>query len=568
MNETATLPGTIRARVHEDAIGRVTRFFNATPADTLGELLQNARRAGATHVDIEIADGRVTVTDDGDGIADPAALLAFGQTAWSGETARREDPAGMGVYALARCPDVAIRSRRRPRTAGEPAGPGWHVRLTPAHFLGEEAAAVETIADKEMPFGTRVVFSDDRAAEGHARRAARHFPLPVTWGGEKLKRADFLKDSVYIEEWRGIRIGVRRHEPRYETHPEFNFHGIVIGGTGGRLLPVTLSIDAHWHARADIINCPELELVLPARKEIVETPFVDQLRTACRRAAFRAMLAYDEPVDVGTSTQATARALGVQLPDARARLAPWRPESIDEFSHLRRERDCRVELPPDAVVVDADIPVCDQHALWRAATTAGITGRLFKREPRFVGYGWYDSLTRAASMTTAFTLGGETRTVEGLRGQQDPPYTCRPETMTITLHTVDADGRKDAIDLPADVAFGDNEACWPEDMDLLVTADSGIEAPELTELMHDAFFSFSEDAEADSYETQSENFREEAMTRAVELLESPEEARLGNIRTRVQRWILPHVGRDASVTIRILPNWKIEVETAPAPAAE
>ncbi len=565
MNETATLPATIRARVHEDAIGRVTRFFNATPADTLGELLQNARRAGATRVDIEIADGRVAVTDDGDGIADPAALLAFGQTAWRGETARREDPAGMGVYALARCPDVAIRSRCRPRTAGGPAGPGWQVRLTPAHFLGEEAAAVETIADKETPFGTRVVFSDDRATEGDARRAARHFPLPVTCGGKEIERVDFLKGSVYTEEWRGLLIGIRTNEPSYGTRPEFNFHGIVIGGSR---LPVTRSIDAHWYARADIVNSPELELVLPARKEIVETPFVDQLRTACRRAAFRAMLACDEPVDVSVLTHAEASALGVQLPDARARLAPWRPTSSNELSYLRREPERRVDLPPDAIVVDKDIPVCDQHALWRAATRAGIAGRLVRREPQFAGYGWYDSLTRAASMTTAFTLGGEARTVEGLRERGNPPQTCRPETMMITLHTVDADGRKDAIDLPADVAFGDDDACWPEDIGLLVTADSGIEAPELAELMHDACFSFSDDAGADSYETQSENFRYNAMDRAVELLESPEEARLSSIRTNVERWILPYVLHKASVTIRILPNWKIEVHTAPAPAAE
>ena len=53
------LPATIRASVHEDAIGRVTRFFNATTLETLNELFQNARRAGATRVDVRIAGGVV-----------------------------------------------------------------------------------------------------------------------------------------------------------------------------------------------------------------------------------------------------------------------------------------------------------------------------------------------------------------------------------------------------------------------------------------------------------------------------------------------------------------------------
>jgi len=126
------LPRTIRARVHADAISRVTRFFNATTVETLNELFQNARRAGATRVDVTIAYGEVRATDDGQGIAQPAALLAFGQSNWESGAAQREDPAGMGVYALARRPRVTIRSRPRP-TDGHQL-PAWEVHLTPEHF--------------------------------------------------------------------------------------------------------------------------------------------------------------------------------------------------------------------------------------------------------------------------------------------------------------------------------------------------------------------------------------------------------------------------------------------------
>ena len=42
---TPSLPKEIRATIHEDAIQKVSRFFNATTAECLNELLQNSRRS-------------------------------------------------------------------------------------------------------------------------------------------------------------------------------------------------------------------------------------------------------------------------------------------------------------------------------------------------------------------------------------------------------------------------------------------------------------------------------------------------------------------------------------------
>ena len=556
MPETATLPKTIRARVHEDAIGRVTRFFNATTTETLNELFQNARRAGATRIDVRIADGEVTVTDDGGGIADPATLLAFGQTGWSAGTARREDPAGMGVYALARCPQVTIRSRRRP-AGDEPTAPGWQVRLTPAHFLGKETAAVETVADDRMLFETSVTFEDAKACGGNAERAARYFPLPVTYKGEELPRQDFLRDAVYTEEWRGIRIGVYAfREYHHGFPPKLNFHGVLIHELH---LPMTASLDTHWRVRTDVIDCPQLELVLPARKEVVETPFVDQLRTACRRTAYRAMLARDPEIDVAASVRADALAHGIELPVASRRLQPWKPAYADEHS-WKKENPGRGRFPADAIVIDADIPTCDEQALWRAADRAGITHRLFQADERLKGYDWYDDLRRATALTTTFTVDGRTETIEKLRESRNPPYTCRPEAISFTLHTVDAGGKTDEVDIPGDVAFGDEDPTWAEDLDLLVATDSNIRPHELAELMHDACFSASDDAEADSYETQSNDYRQAAESTALRVLVSAGEARLADLRNAVHQHVTPYVPPDHEVTIRIRRNRATEID--------
>ena len=557
------LPATIRARVHDDAISRVTRFFNATTIETLNELFQNARRAGATRVDVSIADGEVRVADDGHGIARPAALLAFGQSNWDAGAARREDPAGMGVYALARRPKVTIRSR--PRHAGGHQLPAWEVRLTPEHFLGKRDAAVSIVDAATLPFGTEIVFEDDKAGSWSVEYAAAHFPLPVTCNGGEVNRFNFLHDAVHVEHWRGIRLGVRasRHHPGRRA--ELNFHGIRIENVG---LPVIASMESEWHVRADVADCAELELVLPARKEIVETPFLERLRTACRTAIYHAMLKVnaagntDEQISLPADVRADALAHGIELPVARAELARWWPSYPNEYS-TKGGPAGRAALPDRPIVVEADIPPCDQVALWRAANRSGMAHRLYAEEPRYRGYPWYDSLSKVKKVTTSVVIGAEELSIEDARKREEPLETARPERITFVLETVDGDGAVEHVRIPADVAFGDDDTSWAEDVSVLVTGNSKITPDELADLIGDAFFSASDDYEADSYETQQDDYRQAAVAKALELLASAEEAMLSNVRTAVYRWVVPHLPRGNDAIIRIRRDKPIEVSIEP-----
>jgi signal transduction histidine kinase len=93
---------TIQAQVSQSTLGKVSRLFNSSLTDCLNELLQNARRAGATAVKMTLSDDRhLTLEDDGTGIAQPQTLLTLGESNWSEETKQQEDPAGMGVFSLA-----------------------------------------------------------------------------------------------------------------------------------------------------------------------------------------------------------------------------------------------------------------------------------------------------------------------------------------------------------------------------------------------------------------------------------------------------------------------------------
>ena len=193
MNDSADFPAAIRARVHDGAIDRVTRFFAATLAEAFAELIQNARRGGARGLAVVTeaipAGGiRVTVTDDGRGIADPAVLLSFGESGWNEQIAEREDPAGIGVYALSKR-GCSVSSQPH-ATSGEHA-PGWRAELTPDHFLGKEDAAVLADDAAPWPHGTAISFMADETLEAiHSALsgAARHCLLPATFNGEDVER--------------------------------------------------------------------------------------------------------------------------------------------------------------------------------------------------------------------------------------------------------------------------------------------------------------------------------------------------------------------------------------------
>ncbi len=147
----ATTPDTIRAQIHQDAISRVTCFYSAAPREILNELLQNAHHSGATRVSITSGTEESTVTDDGRSIFNPADLLAFDPSGWEEQTVQREEAAGMGLFCLASCRHVTIRSSDGTRP--------WQVRRSPEHFTGEQEAPVEILNSAQTPKGGSITLS-------------------------------------------------------------------------------------------------------------------------------------------------------------------------------------------------------------------------------------------------------------------------------------------------------------------------------------------------------------------------------------------------------------------------
>ena len=142
----------------------------------LNELLQNARRAGATAVSFEMLPGRLVVTDDGCGIEDFRALLGIAMSGWSEDVMRTDMPFGMGFAScLFSATHVVVESR------GE--------RVS---FLSQDAIARKAIPVERSDFigGSRVTLTGMsmslETAQNALEKASLGFPIPVHLNGREL----------------------------------------------------------------------------------------------------------------------------------------------------------------------------------------------------------------------------------------------------------------------------------------------------------------------------------------------------------------------------------------------
>ena len=565
---TAALPSTIQASIHPDALDKVSRFFNATPEHTLHELFQNARRAHATRVDVTIANGVVSVTDDGDGIADPSSLLAFGHSDWNPETQRREDPAGMGIYALANSAATIISNTR------DPAVPAWRVSLTPEHFLGQSPTAVRQLRNQTALHGTTVSFASKQAHAHQVKFVARYYPLPVTCNGVLMERRDFLEKAIHVVEWRGLRIGVYSNTGRRDDwyhDRSVNFHGVLALDPK---LPWVPTMHGAWGVRIDIVDCPNIKLVLPARREVVRDAFVDDLRGACRRIIYETMLAQETPPDLPYQEYAAAHALGVPYPTPQPQLRPWRPKARHASFNDEQTPNLPASVNPDTAVVikPGTIDTSDNFTLARAAAQHDFQDRLWSADYRYEGYPWYDNLAFATRLQIIATSNDAPQDItETCRLDTKHSYEERPDRIDFILSATrsrdSADsGQSKLIGMSSDVAFAAGEYWDLEDCQPLVTKDSAIAPAELTELMIKSFFDPSEDEEADSIATQEEDFRDAISKAVIALLESEEAATLEAIRQAAQRYVRYLLPPGNQVDIRIRPGTPVTVTLSAADA--
>jgi hypothetical protein len=541
------LPATIRTSVSQHAITKVTRLFNNGVGDVLSELLQNARRAGATRVDIDVRDGLggsvLVIRDDGSGIEDPTAIVTLGDSGWHDDTACREDPAGMGMFSLAgRHVDIRSRSRR--------ADEGWRVVIPSDAWETSLPVAVEAW-DCEVGTEIRVIMPPSWNTDlvSVVAKAARHYPFDVTFAGDLLERTDFLAKAESVEEWNGCRIGIYCGPLRpSRIEPSVNFHGVTVCCP----IPSIAENDGtSWYARADILEAAVLQLVLPARKEVVQNEALNSLFAAVECMLYRA-IERNGSHRLGYQQWLRACELGFDLPEAKPWLWKWAPGTANDQDAIVGERIDGVPM----VIFPATDPAIEQCSA-RVFGDGDILGGTLVAEVRcFEGYRWYDALPRVSAI--AFGVEVEDCEYRWARAVGFPKTLQSGQVSAIWMDVALASSRG---------LFGDAE-CLCFDVEVLVVPDvfcpddleearillgpgASLEPCDLADLLEAVCFCPSSDACDDSWYTQHRVFVSRARQMANAFLLGEDAAVIERIRAVIDDAARPYVpaGRKVSIVV-------------------
>jgi hypothetical protein len=133
-----------------------------------------------------------------------------------------------------------------------------------------------------------------------------------------------------------------RHSPHVAT---LNFHGVTLK----HAFPVVKEVHhTQWSVQVDVIDAPDLVLVLPARKEIYRNAALDRLVALCREAIFSVI--HEEPFHrLSFENWIEASLYRDDFPQAARQLPLWYPTlARDSYREVPRFAD----LEPGAAIYD------------------------------------------------------------------------------------------------------------------------------------------------------------------------------------------------------------------------
>lgn len=533
-------PATIRPAVSAETIGKVTRMFNGTIDDIVAELFQNARRTGAGRIEVTVDADRspawAFIRDDGQGIANPASFVTLGQSGWDRHVRVSEDPAGMGVFSLAGTA-VVVTSRASGTQAG------WNATIAPDAWTGEMDIAVSVA---EHPVGTTIAFelTKDWLIDlmSAVARQARYLPIPVTYRGAACARHDWLEGAFHRALWNGCTIGVVMGHRG--SDPAINFHGLTVKVAVASVEEVR---GRTFTAIVDMGPSNDIQLVLPARKEVVQNAAWTALREAAERVIYEAIATLPFHT-LAFSKWRRAAELGVSLPEARPGLRRWRPRTAEGYCG----DDFGLEpLAADGAVLMPSLHPETANPFDRALRGDLLRNRLAELEKHYVGYSWYDDLPFVDEIVFSVSAkDGDFSIIDG-RAEPEPAAHVMAETITLGFTLDGAEGRV-SYQRPSDVALFGGEDSWGslDEATIIWRACEGLSPSDVVGMLENAYFCASEDHDDDSIETQRDRFCSEAFDLVLGLMRGPEEALCDQFRRALDNltYLIP-AGKQIEATI-------------------
>ncbi|HLZ10864.1 MAG TPA: ATP-binding protein, partial [Chloroflexota bacterium] len=382
-------PTRVRGLVGPKVLAKSADLFDQSLNTIFRELFQNSRRAGATRIDVTVVDQKngslITIADDGKGVDNPQILLTFGGSGWDEHLDTAENAAGMGFFSIA--------SR-----GGTVRSTGWRVTLTPAVFRGTEEAIVlkeiDAIAGTQIEFSSRV----DESPKVAVAQAAKFLPIPVTLNGEPTHQEPFLKGAIFETSYAGITIGIYS-DTRSSSVMEFNFHGVVASSDAKVRISEVFGSD--YTVKFDVIEAPDLKLVLPTRHKVVENEFFDRLLSEAKKAVYTRIAALPSHT-LPFKNAKEARDLGIDLPDATIKLSTWTADKDDFAGWATIGTEGTVDGSPAALV---DFDEQSLNATFKTAIGEACGNIAFCNTQRaFIGYPAYDQLRQIDHLRCMITL--------------------------------------------------------------------------------------------------------------------------------------------------------------------
>ena len=185
------------------------------------ELLQNARRAGATLIDISTtANGRtLIITDNGCGVSDFSKLMTLCDSGWGADVQESDAPYGVGfLSAIMSSVEFSVASK------------GQTLSAVTADLLNGNAATLNV--DSYAPeVGTTIVLSLKKPLEYRVLHdAALAFPVDIQYNGTLCARPLALDKAPYKQELPGIGtlVWTGDCDARYISVPRCALQGLPI----------------------------------------------------------------------------------------------------------------------------------------------------------------------------------------------------------------------------------------------------------------------------------------------------------------------------------------------------
>lgn len=183
----------IAAGVNAKRLLEGTRALFSTSATAYAELMQNARRAGASKINITVAkagDGtNVLFEDDGVGIEDFYALISLAESGWDEAIVKAEQPFGIGFCSVAFAAKCIVVESRRQR-----------IEFTQDDIILQRKIALKP---SKVKVGTRIHLMgttlSKRSIEEALERFAQGFPISIWMNQQAVERQHALGQADLVE---------------------------------------------------------------------------------------------------------------------------------------------------------------------------------------------------------------------------------------------------------------------------------------------------------------------------------------------------------------------------------